>query len=99
MHLDTLPGVLQVLPDVAPNIGGLVHEVIGEHLEGGSEYACRFGKSAAVSATYDAQAGSLLCISPPGLLGSVPVHVTLNGQQYTAEAPGAQLTCFDVDTI
>ena len=51
------------------------------------------------AATFDEQAESVLCTSPAGLLGLLPVRVTLNGQQFTDAVPGAQLTFFEVDVL
>ena len=93
------PRVVDVLPDISPNLGGLVVEVIGHNFANGSQYECRFGATATVPATFDKQMQSMLCVTPPGLLGRVAVHVSLNGQQFTAAEPRAHLTFYDVYQI
>ena len=48
-------------------------------------------------ASYDAQSGTVLCVSPPGRLGYVRVAVSLNGQQFSeADQPadGAVLSTY-----
>ena len=96
------PIVDTILPDVAPNLGGLVLELSGRSLSGGSGYLCRFGAAGVanaptVAATLDAASESVLCISPPSLLGYVPVRVSLNGQQFSARGP--TLTFYDPDSL
>ena len=88
-----------VLPDISPNVGGLIIEAMGSNLANGSQYQCRFGPTATVSATFDAQAESVLCATPAGLLGRVPVRVSINGQQFSAVAPQASLIFYDVDQV
>ena len=88
------------MPDISPNIGGLVLEVLGESFGGGSDYRCRFGSTGYVPATYDAESSSILCTTPAGLLGYVPIHVSLNGQQYSeANQLEGILTFYDPDSI
>uniref|UniRef100_A0A7S0LTJ1 Uncharacterized protein n=1 Tax=Coccolithus braarudii TaxID=221442 RepID=A0A7S0LTJ1_9EUKA len=84
------------MPDVTPDVGGLVHELFGRHLDGGSEYRCRFG-ALVVHATFDVTADSVLCVSPAGLRGRVQVAVSLNGQQFSKPSATAYLSVFDVD--
>ena len=68
----------------------------------GSDYRCRFGaaivptaeapdalhrpRAGHVPATYDAEAGSLLCTSPPMAGATSAFRVTLNGQQEVASS-------------
>jgi hypothetical protein len=103
------PSLSSLLPDIAPNVGGLVLELSGTDLDGGTGYRCRFGAAQAatapteaappptVAATYDAASGSILCVSPSGLLGYVPVRVSLNAQQFTPSGP--LLTVYDPDAL
>ena len=96
------PRVESVLPDLSPSSGGLVLELTGDHLEGGSDYRCRFDEAIVVPASYDAHSGTVLCVSPPGLLGYVRVAVSLNGQQFSeADQPadGAVLTYYNVHAL
>ena len=92
--------VLSVLPEITPNSGGLVLELSGAHLDGGSDYRCRFGRRAVVPATHDAQSSSVLCVSPAGLLGHVTVAVSLNGQQFSEQdqpEAGSLIMYYDAD--
>ena len=96
------PRVESLLPDLSPSTGGLVLELTGAHLDGGSDYRCRFDAAIVVPASYDAQSGTVLCVSPPGLLGYVRVAVSLNGQQFSeADQPtdGAVLTYYNVHAL
>ena len=90
-----------LLPDISPNGGGLVLELSGRHFEGGNGYRCRFGADSAVAptveATYDAASETILCTSPAGLLGYVPVRVSLNAQQYSEGGP--KLTVYDPESL
>jgi len=95
------PRVDAVLPDISPNTGGLVIELSGVHLEDGSDYRCRFARRKSVPASYDPRSASVLCVSPPGLLGYVSVSVTLNGQQYSDQEQDerrALITYYDADS-
>ena len=54
--------------------------------------------SLCVGASYDAQTASVLCVSPPGLLGEASVHVALNGQQYSQHShtrPAPRIMYYD----
>ena len=102
----TPTAVHALLPDIAPNLGGLVLELSGAHLSGGSDYRCRFGRvcdpledepPTTVEATYDAESDTILCTSPAGLLGYVPLAVSLNAQQYSEGGP--VLTVYDPDSM
>jgi len=90
------PVIERVIPDVVPNVGGLIHEIIGTALLGGSTYLCRFG-ALTVPASADASAGSVLCMSPAGLLGDVRVAVSLNGQQFSEDGPLSRIVAYDMD--
>ena len=69
----------------------------GTHLAGGVDYTCRFGDIATTAASYDGPSSSVLCAAPAGLLGVLPVTLSLNAQQYTGEIHGVAITFYDVD--
>ena len=50
-----------------------------------------------VEATFDPGAASVLCVTPPGLLGRVAVRVSLNAQQYSDLDDAPSLLVYDVD--
>ena len=52
-----------------------------------------------VEATFDPGAASVLCVTPPGLLGRVAVRVSLNAQQYSALDDAPLLLAYDVDDV
>jgi hypothetical protein len=95
---DKVASVMSILPDISPDVGGLIVELSGEHLSGGSEYTCRFDSISHVRATYDDESGTVLCVSPPGLLGEVRVSASLNAQQYSVDDE-AILTYYNVDAL
>ena len=60
----------------------------GYQLRFGSAYRCRFDHSLTVNASLvdlNHEHGGLKCVSPAGLpLGSMPLEISLNGQQFSA---------------
>ena len=95
------PSLEGVLPDLSPNSGGLV-------LEGLRATTSAAGTTTAAALTtrpcappsepHDAQTASVLCVSPPGLLGEASVHVALNGQQYSQHSharPAPRIMYYD----
>ena len=67
---------------------------------GGSGYRCGFGRSGArrvVEATHDPESATVLCASPAGMLGYVPVSLSLNAQQFSSGGP--TLTVYDPDSL
>lgn len=92
-----------VFPDISPSTGGMLLEVKGSDLGGGSDYRCYFGRTPLPplagpdrrppllgynsTATYDAESGAVLCHSPAGLLGYIDISLSLNGQQFADASP------------
>ena len=99
-----------LLPDISPNTGGMVVELLGAALGGGSGYRCRFDEAGSahsppvaadvvVEGTFDESGGSVLCVTPAAVLGRVAVRVSLNAQQYSPRADAATMLFYDVDDI
>ena len=69
--------VLKVIPTSGPSASGASVTVIGTALSAGA-YTCFFGKTASPGKWKSSE--SIVCESPPGLLGSTAVEISLNGQ-------------------
>ena len=84
-------------PAAGPADGATLVRIAGGNFSGGDDRRCRFGvpdgmppnataHETVVRATLDASGGGrayLLCLTPLTSPGSMPLEVTLNGQQYT----------------
>ena len=66
-------------------------------IDGGRAAESAEGPPPVVNATYDAESDTILCTSPAGLIGYVPVEVSLNAQQYSEGGP--RLTVYDPDSL
>jgi len=69
--------VLKVIPTSGPSASGASVTVIGKALSAGA-YTCFFGEKASPGKWKSSE--SIVCESPPGLLGSIAVEISLNGQ-------------------
>lgn len=75
-----------VMPSAGPYIGGTVVTVSGEALPA-ENLVCRFGTS--LVAAWMTSRGQAVCVSPPsphGHVGSVPLHLTVDGRDVTSTA-------------
>ena len=80
-------------PHYGPETGGSVVEVHGSGFQSTAHLACRFGEEGAsgdaapriVGARF-VSSSMVVCISPPGVVGSSPVEVTLNGAQWSSDS-------------
>ena len=77
-----------VEPAGGPEGGGTRVVVSGAGLDAGHDRQCSFGGSR-VPASVDANGTSLVCVSPPGVAGAVPLEFSLNGQDLGLGAAGA----------
>ena len=78
------PAVSTVSPACGPVRGGTLVSVMGYHLSHGSAYRCRFGDVGVVNASFIRQ-GLLSCLTPALAEGAMPLEVSLNAQDFTAQ--------------
>ena len=84
------PSVTAISPTCGPTYGQTNLTLTGVHLQGGSDYRCRFGASrylvnASTLAHLDSASGTVHCLTPRGMddLPSLHLELSLNGQEST----------------
>ena len=86
------PRVSGVVPAVGPTAGGTLVQVIGSGMVGGvgagPEYRCRFG-NVTVAASLVGEA--LHCVAPSQSAATLPLEISLNGQQFSSDGVGFHL--------
>jgi hypothetical protein len=69
--------VLSIIPTSGPSTSGASITVVGESLPAGA-YSCFFGEKSYPGKWRSSE--SIVCETPPGLLGSIAVEISFNGQ-------------------
>lgn len=78
------PHVESLYPQYGRTSGGSQITILGFNFIDSKDLSCRFGKVRSSLATW-IHSSKIVCESPPGLTGSVPVEVSLNNQEFTSD--------------
>jgi hypothetical protein len=78
------PRIVAISPASGTVVGGVAVTVYGSFFERSVRNLCRWGNTTTTDVATLSES-ELVCTSPPASVGAVPLEVTQNGQQYSAD--------------
>lgn len=75
--------ITSVWPLVGPESGGTILTIVGTGFTGIGVFMCEFGSVRNIVPASRMDSTTLSCVCPPHMPGTVPIRLSMNGQQFT----------------